>query len=91
MFPCGTYSDGSCVRYLAKCEERRERVKRQAREELLEGMPSQTRHGALLRQRVGKARPFSTTLEACRPSVRGKGGLDHGFDFLLVALALKPR
>lgn len=60
-FSYRTYSNAFCVRYLAKSEERRERVKRQVKEELLESMPSLTRYGALLRERVGKARPFSTT------------------------------
>ena len=43
-------------RCMAKSEERKARIEREAEEELLRKMPKQTRHAALLRQRVGQVR-----------------------------------
>lgn len=45
-------------RCMAKSEERKARIEREAEEEFLRKMPKQTRHGVLLRQRVGQVRIY---------------------------------
>jgi len=49
---------GRCA---AKSEERKARIEREAEAEFLRRMPKQTRHAALLRQRVGQARQHRNT------------------------------